>query len=211
MRAGSRVGPWILVAALASALLATGCDEGGSPNTTGDVVKGEREQSSADRLALLLSARVVAPEEEDLEPLDGFYLDSRQIRSVKLRVDDEPWGTYEVAPPSEGAGAGSAATTRGWRFAPGESLALVVAVVGEGEDDGRPMPTTAGAWVAHLQRRLLAGGHVLEVAEVTLGNSDGDAVVLRPGLYLPFTLEDGASSGVVGPASLSLSHLGGAQ
>lgn len=207
MGAGRRT----LLLALLLAVAASACDEGSASNTAADVLQAQRPASAADRLGLLIGVRLEAPSAQELEPFDGSFLDAAQLRTVTLRVDGEPWGTFEPAPPTASDPAGATTTVQGWRVGGERNLALVIAVMGEGADDAWPLPTTAGEWVEHMQRRLLPGGHVAEVSEVVLANEDGEEMVLRPGLYLPFTLEEGAASGVVGPATVSLSDLGGGQ
>jgi len=184
---------WVLAATLVAAMsFATGCHR--SPY---DIARRDDEalRSKVDTLLLLVS---VASEERHEPALGPRFVDASRIVDVTLAVDGERLGkfrTVQSAPASAAGGPQRVVTAE-------KDAALVRADFGELYDASTLK--TVGDWVKALSRTIGAGTHVLEVANITLKSESGAAVAYPVRAFLPFSVEDGASTAFAGRAELLL-------
>jgi hypothetical protein len=186
-----------LARALLGALLvcAAGCGSDGS-STGYDAVQTVDGRGTANTLVMMLAVRVGPTNDPALSTHQGRYVDFRQIRSVELLVDGRDWGRYEAdreaGDPATGEPVGS------WSLHDEPSSAVVVAGLGTELERTRDDLDTIGEWAELLDRHLVTGGHVAEIALVELETNDGAMLDVTSRLLFPFTILEGDRSAFVG-------------
>jgi hypothetical protein len=138
----------------------------------------------------------------------GRYVDFRQIRSVELLVDGREWGTYEADRDAGDPATGEPVDR--WSLHDEPSSAVVVAGLGTELERTRDDLDTIGEWANLLDRHLVTGGHVAEIAAVELETNDGPKLIVASRLLFPFTILEGDRSAFVGEIEVLFDAFAGA-
>lgn len=188
------------------ASLMGGCAAEGGGSTPSDVIEASADQTSVGTFIALLTVRIVEPVEKELQPYDGYYVDSSHIESLALRVDGAEWGIFTVEPQVTSATAD--AEVNGWGLTADASSALVVAEIGGPSHVTDQLLETAGDWAALLGKRVLPGGHAAQVEKVTLRSAADGETILQPQTWLPFDVTSGDDSVYLGEILVEVDQLG---
>lgn len=173
-----------------------GCSsDGGSAD---DVVQSADGRSAVDTIMALVSVRARCGDPGCV----SSYVDYRQVKSVRLSVDGQTWGTYVIE--SEPLDAG-----KGWMLYSEPDPAMLVATLGEERDRQTSSLETIPQWVELLDRHLAPGGHVALVESVVIMNADGTEVAIEPRIHVPFDVEQGDASAYLGEVVVDAELTGG--
>ena len=183
-----------------AAAVAVGCHQ--SPY---DLARSDDEalRSRADTLLLLLSvAEPVSPKHDatEAEPSEvsreRVWIDAKRIVDVTLEIDGTPLGKFKAvhirAVPTAGAGVVTAE----------RDSALIRADFSDLYD--ATTLKTVGDWVKALSKTVGTGTHVLTVVGLTLSTDSGTRVAYEARAFLPFSVDEGATTAFAGHAELVL-------
>lgn len=177
----------LVLGAGVAVVLALGCAEDSANGN--DAVQSVDGRSAVDTLMALVSLRA-GP--------DAGYLDHRHLRRLRLRIDDRPWGTFQIEahqPLDEGSG---------WVVSDTHSEALVIAELGrELERTDEPLDTIS-EWQALLEKHLAPGDHVAEIEQIWLEAGDGQSLQSEPRLLIPFSIVQGDATAYLGDPSIDV-------
>lgn len=140
----------------------------------------------------------VAPALRPDAALGPSFVDADRIVEVGLALDGHPLGKFRTAqrgPARPGSALERLVTAE-------RDAALVRADFGELYDAATLK--TVGDWAKALGTTVGTGTHVLEVTGITLKSENGTAVAYPARAFLPFSVEDGASTAFAGRADLVL-------
>lgn len=162
-----------------------------------DIARRDDEElrNKVDTLLLLVSVAPAARPEPALGP---SFVEQSRIVEVALTLDGNPLGKFRTV--QRGPAHGGSALDR--LVTAERDAALVRADFGELYDPATLK--TVGDWAKALGGTIGTGTHVLEVAGITLKSESGAEVVYPARAFLPFTIEDGASTAFAGRADLVL-------
>jgi hypothetical protein len=186
-----------MIRALLGALVmcTAGCSSDDS-STGHDAVQTVDGRGTVDTLVMVLAVRVGPTGDPTFSNHEGRYVDFRQIRSVKLLVDGRDWGTYEAD--REAGEPVSGEPVARWALHDEPSSAVIVAGLGTELQRTNDELDTIGEWTKLLDRHLVTGGHVAEIASLELETNDGARLNVASRLLFPFTILEGDRSAFVG-------------
>ena len=171
-----------------------------------DIARSDSEalRSRADTLLFLLSvAEPVSlpnPEATVAQPSkvshERLWIDAKRIVDVTIEIDGTPLGKFKAVhtPAAPTTGAGVATAER--------DSALIRADFSDLYD--ATTLKTVGDWVKALSKTVGTGTHVLTLVGLTLESDSGARTTYPARAFLPFSVEDGASTAFAGHAELVL-------
>ena len=183
-----------------AALVAVGCHQ--SPY---DLARSDDEalRSRADTLLLLLSvAEPVSPKPDATEAelpevsRERVWIDAKRIVDVTLEIDGTPLGKFKAVHTRAARTAGAGVVTAE------RDSALIRADFSDLYD--ATTLKTVGDWVKALSKTVGTGTHVLTVVGLTLATDSGTRVAYEARAFLPFSVDEGATTAFAGHAELVL-------
>lgn len=180
MKLASRGASGCLLLAAVACAATVAC--GGGQATPHDVVESDDGRSFADTLLLLVTVK------DDSSTVER-YLDADHVHRIDLGVDGRNWGIFTVTPEQD--------TPVDYRYHDSPREKLVVAALAERDDRDDLDLETAEEWVDFLSQHLSPGGHVAELRRLWL-RAGADVTEVPVGEMIPFELEDGYESALVG-------------